>query len=47
MLISRVLSDDRVDVEVFDDGHWLQPGDTLSLRLDEIGEIHHTVAMEG
>jgi 2-keto-4-pentenoate hydratase/2-oxohepta-3-ene-1,7-dioic acid hydratase in catechol pathway len=28
-------------------GDWLQPGDTLSLRLDEIGEIHHTVAMEG
>ena len=28
-------------------GHWLQPGDTLSLRLAEIGEIHHTVAMKG
>jgi len=44
MLIRRALSDDRVAAETV---HWLQPGDTLSLRLAEIGEIHHTVAMKG
>jgi 2-keto-4-pentenoate hydratase/2-oxohepta-3-ene-1,7-dioic acid hydratase in catechol pathway len=25
-------------------GQWLQPGDTLLLRLDDIGEIHHTIS---
>jgi hypothetical protein len=44
MLIRRVLSDDRVEVET---GHWLQPGDTASLRLDKIEETHHTAATEG
>ncbi len=25
-------------------GHWLRPGDQLTLSIDQIGEIHHPIA---